>query len=188
MLWKKIYSLSLFKIIIVFRPGTPFRMFICRIRIELLLDVTHHQNIESSHLSSCLSLSLSWFQTTCWKKVSLITFRQILPKTLLAVHIFSFIIITFLKKFIEIKSLMIKQYLVELSPWIIPPASLILPKMLILLLCCLLPLSCIDFPANFPNLPFRGNPVNGEKIQPSSKNNAHFSHQKYSPHQIAVFR
>ena len=181
------YSLSLFKIITVFRPGTPFRMFICRIRIELLLDVTHHQNIESSHLPSCLTLSLSWFQTTCWKKVSLITFRQNLPKTLLAVHIFSFIIMTFLKKFIEIRSLMTKQCLVELSPWIIPPASPILPKLLILLLSCLLPPSC-RLPCRFPKPTVQGKPCKWGKNPTQQQKWCSFPAPEISPSPNSSFQ
>ena len=49
-------------------------------------------------------------------KVSLTAFGQILPKILPVVHISSFIIMTYLKKFIGIKSLITKQCLAELSP------------------------------------------------------------------------
>ena len=61
-------------------------------------------------LPSCLTQSLTWLQTTYWKQVSLTAFRQILPNTLTAVHIFSFIITTYLKKSIGIKSLSTKDY------------------------------------------------------------------------------
>ena len=119
----------------------------------------------------CLNPFLLWLQTTCWKKVSLIVFRQILPKYLLAVHIFSFIITTYLKNFIGIKSLSTKQCPAELSPWIIPPVSPILPKIYHLLPSSLMPLPCMDCPASSfkPTVwgkpcKWRKNPIQQQKI------------------------
>ena len=82
------------------------------------------------------------------EKVSLKVFRQILSKVLPVVHIFSFIIAVYMKKLIGIKSLSTKQCPAELSPWIIPPVSPILPKMYYLLSSCLLPLLCVDCPVD----------------------------------------
>ena len=83
----------------------------------LLLFVMSH--------SSCL---------TCLKphigqNVSLIGFRQILPKYLPVMHIFSFTIITYLKKLLGVKFFFTKQRPAGLSPKIIPPAACVLPKM-----------------------------------------------------------
>ena len=61
--------------------------------------------------------------------MSLISFRQILPKTLPVAHIFSFIISAYLKKFSGIKSFSTKQCPANLSLQIIPLVFLILPKM-----------------------------------------------------------
>ena len=104
------------------------------------------QKFGSSPFLSCLIPSLAWLQTTYRKKVSLIVFRQILPNILPVVHIFSFIIMAYLKKFIGIKFLSTKQCPAELSPWIIPPLFPILPKMFPLLLSCLLSPPCMDCP------------------------------------------
>ena len=81
---------------------------------------TVHQKIDCCPFPSCLTPFFPWLQITYWKKVSPIAFRQILPKFLPMVHIFSFIIWTYLKKFIGIKILSTKQYPAELSPWSIP--------------------------------------------------------------------
>ena len=80
-----------------------------------------HSNIESPP-------SLSWSQTTYWKKVSLIAFRQILPKMLLVARIFSYTIFIYLKKLDGTKSLNTKQFSAGLSPRIIPQVSPFLPK------------------------------------------------------------
>ena len=120
------------------------------LNLTLLLDVTPHQKIESSPFPSCLTPSLPWLQITYWRKVSLIVFRQILSIILSAVHIFSSIITTYLKKVIGIKSLSTKQRQAELSPRIIPPVFPILQKMYHFLSSCLLPLPYMDFPTLFP--------------------------------------
>ena len=63
---------------------------------------THDQN-SGPHISvGCHSPPKNESSPTClqavyWKKVSLISFRQILPKTLPVVHIFSFIMTTIWK-------------------------------------------------------------------------------------------
>ena len=51
------------------------------------------------------SPSLPWSRTTYWKKASLLAFIKLLPKNLPATYIFRSIIMTYLKKFIGIKSL-----------------------------------------------------------------------------------
>ena len=66
-------------------------------------------------------------------QVSLITFMQLLPKTLLVGHISSFIITNYFKKIVGIKSLSTRQCAAELSPGTIPAVSIILPKMFPLL-------------------------------------------------------
>ena len=133
------------------------------------MNVTPHQKFESSPFPSCLTSSLPWLQITFWKKVSLITFRQILPKSLSVVHIFNFIITNYLKKFPGIKSLSTKQCSAELSPWFISYVSPFYKKRITSfhLPCCpyhvwtVLPLP--------PNLPFGWESVNGRRILPSSK-------------------
>ena len=84
------------------------------------MDATLHQKIDPSLFPSCLASTLRWFQIANWKKIFLIAFRQILSKILSVVHIFSFIITTYLKKFTGSKSLSTKQCSAELSSWIIP--------------------------------------------------------------------
>ena len=158
---ENILFLTLFKIITVFKPSTLLEMFFMWdqdrvplmpkiLNLTLPLDVTHNRKIESFPSPSCLTPSPPWLQTACWKKVFLIDFRQILSKTLLVVHIFSFIITTYSKNIIWNKSLSRKQRPAELSPWIIPSVSPILPKMYHLLSFCLLLLPCMDCPAYSP--------------------------------------
>ena len=75
---------------------------------------------ELSNRKCRIPLSLLWSQTTYWKKsLSLIAFRQILPKTFPAAYIFSYAIITNSKKLIGNKSLDTKQYPAGLSSRII---------------------------------------------------------------------
>ena len=158
LLWKKIYSVLLFSKLLQYLDQLHSSgCSLCGIRIKLsppmskclnlvlLLDVTPYQKIESSLFPSYLTPFLSWLQTTYWKKVSLTAFRRILQKVLPVVHIFSFIITTYLKKFIGIKYLITKQCPVVLSPWVIPPVSPILPKIFPLLSSCLLPPPCMDY-------------------------------------------
>ena len=128
------------------------------LNLTLPLDVTPHRKIESIPFPSCLTPSPFWLQTTCWKKVSLINFRQILPQILPVAHIFSFIITTYLKNIIGNKSLTTKQCPAELSPWIMPSVSPILPKMYHLLSSCLVALPCMDCPAHSPKLTIWGKP------------------------------
>ena len=94
--------------------------------------------IKSSPYPSCLTPSLSWLETKYWKKVSLIAFKQILSKILSVLHIFRFIIMTYLKNFIGIESFSTKQCPTELSPWIIHPLFSILKKFSLYfhLVCC----------------------------------------------------
>ena len=97
------------------------------------------------------------------------------------VHIFSFIITTYLKKLIGIKILGTKQYPAELSPRSIPTIFSILPKTFPLFSFSLLPPPCMDYPT-FPLKPtIWENPVDGWRILP------HFLYRKNPPHQIAIF-
>ena len=125
------------------------------LNLTLLLDVTLHQEIKYSPFPSCFIPFFPWLQTTYWKKVFLIAFRHILLKILPLMHIFSFIITTYLETCCGIESFSRKQCPVELSLWIIPPVSPILPKMFPLLSSCLLPPPCLDCPAPSPK-PLRG--------------------------------
>ena len=127
-----------------------------------------HQKIDCYPFPSCLTPFFPWLQTTYWKKVSPIAFRQILPNILTMVHIFSFIITTYLKKFIGIKILSTKQCPAELSPWNIPTIFLILPKMFLLLSFCLLPPPCMDFPTFSLKPIIWKNPVDGGESPPFS--------------------
>ena len=70
--------------------------------------------------------------------VSLIAFRQILSKILHVASIFSYTIMTYLKKLAGIKSLNTKQCPSGLSPRIIPKISPFLPKIFLplRLFCC----------------------------------------------------
>ena len=138
-----------------------------------------HQKIDCYSFLSCLTPSLPLLQTTYWKKVSPIAFRQILPKMLPMVHIFSSIITTYLKKFIGIKTLSTKQYPAKLSPWSIPIVFLILSKMFALLWFCLLPPPCMDCPTSSPKPTVSGkrsrwgeNPVSFPTVQKSPSPNS----------------
>ena len=70
--------------------------------------------------------------------VSLIAFRQIVSKILHVASIFSYTIMTYLKKLDGIKSLNTKQCPSGLSPRIIPKMSPFLPKIFLplMLFCC----------------------------------------------------
>ena len=147
------------------------------------------QYSNQAHSSGCflfLTPSFSWLQTTYWKKVSKTAFKQILPKILPVVHIFSFIIMTYLKKFNRIKSLITEQCPVELYPYIIPTVSPILPKMFPILLSCFLPPPCTDCPAYCPKPTVWGKPCRWGKNPAQQQKKAHFLHQKNLPHQIVA--
>ena len=139
-----------------------------------------HQKIDCYPFPSCLTPPLPWLQTTYWKKVSPVVFRQILPKILPMVHIFSFIITTYLKKFIGIKTLGAKQYPAELSLWSIPTIFPILPKMFHLLSFCLLS-HHVWIALPFPKTYYLGKPCRWEnpasfpapKKSPSPNSNFH---------------
>ena len=175
LLWEKIYSLSHF--------------------------FKNYYSIQTKHTLQdffffCLTPSLSWLQITYWKKISPTDFRQILPNILPVVHIFSFMIMTYLKTFIVIKSLITKQCPAELSSWIIPHISAILPKMFplrsfcfsppLFIDCFLSPL-CMDCAAYSPKPTIRGKPCKWGKNPTQHQKNAHFPHHKNPPHQIVVF-
>ena len=144
-------------------------------------------NVNRLKCVECLTSSLPWLQTIYWKKVSVIAFRNIAPKILPVVHISSLIFTTYLKKFIGIKSISTKQCPAELSPWIIPPVSPILPKMFPFLSYCLLPFQCMDSPAHSPKPTVWGKPCRWKKNPVQSQKNAHLSHQQNPTHQIAIF-
>ena len=139
-----------------------------------------HKKIDCYPFPLCLTPSLLWLQTTYWKKVSPIAFGQILPKILPMVHILSFIITTYFKKFIGIKTLSTKQYPAELSPWSIPTVFPILPKMFSLLSFCLLPPPCMECPTSSPKPTIWRKPSRWGRIPP------HFPHRKNPLLQIAI--
>ena len=126
-----------------------------------------HQKIECYSFPSCLTPSLHWLQTTYWEKVSLIAIKEILPKIFPMVHIFSFIITTYLKNFIGVRTLSTKQYPAELSPWSIPPVFPILPKMFPLLSFCLFSPSFMDCPTSSPKPTVWGKPCRWGKNPPN---------------------
>ena len=140
---------------------------------------THAQNIESQPPYGChftpkiesspflLCLTLSLLQTLYWKKVGLRVFRQILQTILSVVHIFSFIITTYLKTFSGMKTLSKKQRPAELSLWIITRVYPILPKMFPFLSSYLLPVPRIGCPVLLPNLWRK--PCIRERSPPSSQ-------------------
>ena len=145
------------------------------------MDVTHYRKKKSSPFPSCLTPSLLWLQTKCWKKVSLIVFRQILPKVFPVVHIFSFIITTYLKKFAGIKFFSTKQCPAESFPWIIPHISPFYQRCIISfhLACCRYHiLTALPLP---PNLPFWRNPVDGGRIPPHQQIKMLTSHTRSHP-------
>ena len=141
-----------------------------------------------SLLTKKVSLSpyLLSLQTTYMKQVSLIAFRQILQYIFHVVHIFSFIITTCLKKLIGIKSLSAKHCPAEWSPWIIPPASPISPKIApsVNLAC-----SIHDIRTALPlTQNFLGKPCKlGVESLLEDKKNAHFLLQKNYVDQIIIF-
>ena len=145
--WTKMFSHTLFKIITVSRPSTLLRMFLMGsqdfplqgglggselkpkiFNLPLLLNVSSYQTKLSPPIFIYISSSLSFeHRPDIGKKVSLRAFRQILPKSLLAMHIFSFTIMTYLKIFIWIKPLIqssVQQhYLPELYPLYLPESK-----------------------------------------------------------------
>ena len=124
LLWKKIHSLTVFKIITVSRPRTLLSVSLMRrlgcptkgedwrgssckpksLNFPLLLDITPTKNL-SPHVG---------------KKVSLIAFKQIDPKIFPVAYIFSNTIMTSLKKLIGNKSLNTKQSPAGLFPELSP--------------------------------------------------------------------
>ena len=139
---------------------------------SFLLDVTSLQKNVSFPFPSCLTLSLPWLQT------SFIAFRQVQPRSLLVVHIFSFIITTYLKEFIGIKSLnTVSRRIICLNYTLLyPPYFQKCPPLLIWLVApTTYGLSC-PFLQNLWWKPCRW----GEKPPPQQKI-AHILHQKNPP-------
>ena len=110
--WKKIPSFTLFKILTVTRPSTLLRILLmgrseCPTkRGELGGGLSVSPEIStfpfywiSPPPKNWISLSRPWSQTTYWKK-SLIDFRQILSVIFLVACIFSYIIMTYVKKLV----------------------------------------------------------------------------------------
>ena len=115
----------------------------------LLLDIT----------SAKRSISLVRLLITdhILRKKSLIAFRQILVKILPAACIFSYTIMTYLKKLHGTNSLNTKQCPVGLSTRIIPQVSPFLPKFPLLCWCFVAPARCglSPFPLNLYGKPWR---------------------------------
>ena len=121
---------------------------------------------ESSRFSSCLTPSLPWLQITYWRKVSLKAFRQILPKMLSLVNIFSFIITTCLKSSLQLNPLIQNSVQQNYLPEFYPMYPHFIKNVW----------TALPLPSN---LPFRRNPVDEGKIpQSTEKENAHFPYQK----------
>ena len=121
---------------------------------------------------------VSWPQTTYREKmVSLIVFRQNLPRTLPAACIFSYTIMTYLKNFDGTKSLNAKQYPAVLTTWIILQVS---PFLSPLLWCC------FAAPTRFelPHSTFLKNPGDGKKSYPRAKNLPISSTRKIPPNRF----
>ena len=134
LLWKKILSLFLFKVITLNRPSTLFRIVFMErsgcltkwvirgfplqatLNFLFLLDTTLHQNIESH----CPSPNQ---RTHIEKKVLRIAFRKTLPKILLWVRIFSYTVMTYLKTLVWTKFLNRKWCPAGFSPKITLPVS-----------------------------------------------------------------
>ena len=140
LLWKKLLSLTLSKIITVSIPLTLTRAFLMgrsgcpteggnrggspwksKILNFPLLLVSFSPKIE-------FTVPLLITDHILGKKVSLIAFRQILPDILPAACIFSYAIMTYLKDLDGSKSLNAKQCPAGLSPRIITQVSPFLPK------------------------------------------------------------
>ena len=101
LLWRKIISLTLFKFITIIRPSTLLRVLYMGdedlqlregLRRALILPIKNLNPLLFFHASPHPSLD-----------PSLIAIRYILQKILPVVHIFRFIIMTYLKKVIGIK-------------------------------------------------------------------------------------
>ena len=116
---------------------------------------------------SCFTLSLLWLLSRCWKKVSLIVFRQIFTKSFACGAHFQFhnhnLFKNYLKILIGIKSLSTKQCPAELSTWNILTVSLILAKKYHLLSSCLLRLPCMGCPVSSPKPTIWGKPCVDER-------------------------
>ena len=122
--------------------------------------------------------SLLWSQTIYCEKDISNSFPTISTKILPTVHI-SYTIMTYLKKLVRTKFFNTKQCPAGFSPRIMPPASLLLPKIapLLLLLCCSHQTWTVP---PFPQI-FVGNPGHGERIPPTSQKRYSFPPPEKSP-------
>ena len=107
------------------------------------------------------------------KKISLIAFRQILPNILPTACIFSYTIMTCLKKLSGTKSFNTKQCHAGLFPRIMPQVSFFLPKISspLMLLCCINQVWTLS-----PSP--EGETMGWERILLNSQKFNHFCHQK----------
>ena len=122
--------------------------------LPLFLDVTPYWKIEFFCFPLCLTPPLPYLQTTYWKKVSLIAFRQTLPNILPVVNILSLTITSYLKK--------LSSWLISLNGTPLCPQSYQnYPPPLILLF---VPTS-YELPCSF-SLAFVGDLVDGQRILP----------------------
>ena len=124
---ESILSYTLFKSITVFRQSKLLRIFLMGSQDRAL--PTHAQNFEPHHSVECDSPPKNWIlphpvmphpislliADHILEIVSLIAFRQIVSNLLPLVQIFSFIITTYLKNFIGMKSITTKQFPPEIS-------------------------------------------------------------------------
>ena len=118
------------------------------------------------------------------KKVSLIVFRQFLPNILPVACIFSYTIMTYLKKLDGTKTLNTKQCPVGLSPRIIPHITSFLPKWP-LLWCCFVGTTLCGLSPLRLNL--CGKHWIWGKILHNNHKFTHFPHQKSSLHRFTSF-
>ena len=132
LIWKKIPSLALFKIITASKSSTLLRIVLmrrsgCPTKGRNLGGLPASQKFWTfpfcwmSPQPKKMSPPVPWSHSIYWKKkVSPTAFRQILSNILPEACIFSNTIMTYLKKFIGTKSLDTKQCPARLSPRIIP--------------------------------------------------------------------
>ena len=144
----------------------------------------HTQNFESHSSVECHCPPKNWILPTFFmpypvlpliadqilkKKKSLTDFRLMLPNVLLWVHIFSFIITTYLKNLIGIKLFNTKQHPAKLSPRIMPTRNLHLKNNVHHPSIWRVVITRYGLPSPFLQT-LKENAVNEKLIQPRSKN------------------